>query len=283
MSGSPGEPSRAATLAVVKAEPPGEESLASLRVLVAEDSVVNQKVVQFQLRKLGCHVDSVLDGEEALAAVRTKSYDVILMDCQMPKVDGWEATRRIREMEKDGAARTWIIAMTAHSLVGDRERCIEGGMDEYLSKPVRFADLSKALAESPAAARAVLAEAVRPPVNVVCQEKISSFRQLEEESGQSVLGSVVELFVERTPPMFDEIRRALPGGDMMRIARFAHTIKGSCSNFGAHRMKAACERLEAAVAGNEGPARLVEILGEIEREFGYVRMALQIEVEAKSA
>jgi HPt (histidine-containing phosphotransfer) domain-containing protein len=98
-----------------------------------------------------------------------------------------------------------------------------------------------------------------------------------------VLGSVVELFVERTPPMFDEIRRALPGGDMMRIARFAHTIKGSCSNFGAHRMKAACERLEAAVAGSEGPARLVEILGEIEREFGYVRMALQIEVEAKSA
>ena len=283
MSGSPGEPSWAATLAVVKAERPGEESLASLRVLVAEDSVVNQKVVQFQLRKLGCHVDSVLDGEEALAAVRTKSYDVILMDCQMPKVDGWEATRRIREMEKDGAARTWIIAMTAHSLVGDRERCIEGGMDEYLSKPVRFADLSKALSESPAAVRAVLAEAVRPPANVVCQEKISSFRQLEEESGQSVLGSVVELFVERTPPMFEEIRRALPGGDTMRIARFAHTIKGSCSNFGAHRMKAACERLEAAVAGNEGPARLVEILGEIEREFGYVRMALQIEVEAKSA
>ena len=268
---------------VVKAESFAEDACASLRVLVAEDSVVNQKVVQFQLRKLGCHVDSVLDGEAALEAVRLKTYDVILMDCQMPKVDGWEATRRIRKMESGGTERTWIIAMTAHSLAGDRERCIEGGMDDYLSKPVRFSDLANALAHSPAAARSVLVDAVRSPANVVCQEKISSFRQLEEESGQCVLGSVVEIFIERTPPMFAEARQALSGGEMTRIARIAHTVKGSCSNFGAHRMKAACERLEAAVEGKENEARIAEILGEIEREFGYVRMALQHELEAKSA
>jgi len=228
-------------------------------------------------------VDCVPDGEEALAAVQQKSYDVILMDCQMPKLDGWEATRKIREREIGSGARVWIIAMTAHSLVGDRERCLDGGMDDYLSKPVRFADLSKALAQSPAAARAVIIEAVMAPENVVCQEKISSFRQLEEESGQSVLGSVVELFVLRTPPMFEEIRRALPEGDSKKIARVAHTIKGSSCNFGAHRMKAACERMEAAVAGNEGRAAMEAILSEMEREFGYVRLALLSEVEAKSA
>ena len=283
LGSSPGVSLGSPAQAAVQGERFGENFFASLRVLVAEDSVVNQKVVQFQLRKLGCQVDSALDGEEALTAARQKSYDVILMDCQMPKVDGWQVTRQIREMEKGGSERTWIIAMTAHSLVGDRERCIENGMDDYLSKPVRFADLSKALAQSPGAVRAVLADAVQTPANVVCQERISSFRELEAESGQSVLGSVVGLFVERTPPMFDEVRRALSGSDTLRIARVAHTIKGSCSNFGAHRMTAACELLEAAVAGNESQARLEEILAEIEREFVYVRLALQNEVEAKSA
>ena len=278
-----GASSRIVRQAAVKGEPFGEAALASLRVLVAEDSVVNQKVVQFQLRKLGCHMEAVLDGEAALEAVRQNSYDVILMDCQMPKLDGWETTRRIREMESGGAERTWIIAMTAHSLAGDRERCIEGGMDDYLSKPVRFADLSNALAQSPAAARAVLMDAVRSPANVVCQDKISSFRQLEQESGQPILGSVVDLFIERTPPMFAEVRRALSSGDTALISRVAHTIKGSCSNFGAHRMRAACERIEAAVADGENSVKLEEILDEIEREFGYVRMALRNEMEAKSA
>ncbi len=271
----------AAKLAAAMPEPSGDGAFRSLRVLVAEDSVVNQKVVQFQLRKFGCKVvDTVPDGEEVLLALGKNSYDVILMDCQMPKLDGWEATRRIRDMEKGRDERTWIIAMTAHSLVGDRERCIDGGMDDYLSKPVRFGDLSKALERSPAAARCVRDDAAPSPANVVCQEKISSFRQLEEESGQAVLGSVIELFIARTPPMFQEARRAVSSNDAKRIARLAHTIKGSGSNFGAHRLTAACERLEAAVAGSENHAQMDGILDEIEREFSFVRTALEHELEA---
>ena len=245
--------------------------------------MVNQKVVQFQLRKFGCKVDTVPDGEQALLALEKNSYDVILMDCQMPRLDGWEATRRIREMEKGRDGRTWIIAMTAHSLVGDRERCIEGGMDDYLSKPVRFGDLSKALERSPAAARCVQDAAMPSPANVVCQEKISSFRQLEEESGQAVLGSVIALFISRTPPMFREARHAVTSNDAKGIVRLAHTIKGSGSNFGAHRLAAACERLEAAVAGSENQTQMDGILNEIEREFSFVRVALEHEMEAKSA
>ena len=271
-----------APLPQVATESPLRSALRSLYVLVAEDSVVNQKVVQFQLRKLGCKVDSVMDGEEALLAVRKRTYDVILMDCQMPRLDGWETTRRIRQMEKGRPQRTWIIAMTAHSLVGDRERCIEAGMDAYLSKPMRFGDLATALEQTPAAHREISADGTLVVANVVCREKISSFRQLEEESGQTVLVSVIDLFIERTPPMFKEARRAVLSNDAPRVARLAHTMKGSCSNFGAHRMLAACARLEAAAIGDDmrGGSGLVD---EIEREFSFVRTALENELEAKTS
>ena len=257
-------------------------AFSSLRVLIAEDSAVNQKVVQFQLRKLGCKVDSVFDGEEVLLALRKKSYDVILMDCQMPRLDGWETTRRIRQNEKGRTGRTWIIAMTAHSLVGDRDRCMETGMDDYLSKPVRFDDLASALGQCPASRRPVPGETRQGAGDVVCREKISSFRQLEEESGATVLVSVIDLFIERTPPMFKEVRRAVMSNDLTRILRLAHTIKGSCSNFGAHRMKSACDRLEAAAAGDGDRTAMVGLLDEIEREFGLVCTALQMELEATS-
>lgn len=257
-------------------------AFSSLRVLIAEDSAVNQKVVQFQLRKLGCKVDSVFDGEEVLLALRKKSYDVILMDCQMPRLDGWETTRRIRQNEKGRTGRTWIIAMTAHSLVGDRDRCMETGMDDYLSKPVRFDDLASALGQCPASRRPVPGETRQAAGDVVCREKISSFRQLEEESGATVLVSVIDLFIERTPPMFKEVRRAVMSNDLTRILRLAHTIKGSCSNFGAHRMKSACDRLEAAAAGDGDRTAMVGLLDEIEREFGLVCTALQMELEATS-
>ena len=261
---------------------PSAGVFASLRVLVAEDSIVNQKVVQFQLRKLGCKVDFVFDGEEVLLSLRKKSYDVILMDCQMPRLDGWETTRRVRQMEKSRTERIWIIAMTAHSLVGDRDRCMETGMDDYLSKPVRFDDLASALAHCPASRRIVPGDSRHALGDVVCREKISGFRQLEEESGTTVLVSVIDLFIERTPPMFKEVRRAVMSNDVTRIARLAHTIKGSCSNFGAHRMKAACDRLEVAANGDGSRAGMVLMLDEIEREFASVRDALQNELEATS-
>ena len=160
---------------------------------------------------------------------------------------------------------------------------MEAGMDDYLSKPVRFGDLGAALQQSPAARRGVPANAAPAVENVVCQERLSSFRQLEAECGQTVLVSVIDLFIERTPPMFQEARRAVKSDDTLRLARLAHTMKGSCSNFGAHRMLAACERLEAAARGNGGREGMEGMLDEIEREFASVRTALENELEVKSA
>jgi protein-histidine pros-kinase len=111
---------------------------------VAEDNVVNQRVVLRSLERAGYRVDVVADGEQAVAAFESHAYDLILMDVQMPRLDGWEAAARIRASER--GARVPIVALTAHAMAGDRERCLQAGMDDYLSKPVQLARLHEVMA-----------------------------------------------------------------------------------------------------------------------------------------
>jgi signal transduction histidine kinase/CheY-like chemotaxis protein len=146
-------PGSAAPFAITVKPPPD----AKLRVLLVEDNAVNQQVARQQLKKFGCQPVLVTDGEQAVAAVRAADYDLVFMDCQMPGMDGFEATRQIRAWEAERRAQgqvfpsLHIIAMTANAMVGDREACLAAGMDDYVSKPVHVEELGRAIARSPAA------------------------------------------------------------------------------------------------------------------------------------
>lgn len=249
----------------------------TLRILVAEDSPVNQKVVLYQLQKIGYNATIVPDGEAVLHAVAETDYDLILMDCQMPLLDGYEAARRIRSTEH--GQRPWIVAMTAHSLAGDRERCLAAGMDDYVSKPVRLDELNAAI-ERCIGLRSITKNGSDAPWDAALDGSVlDGFREMEAESGQSILSGLITLFLENTPTVFAEAREALEDTDAVRLSRAAHTLKGSCSNFGAHRLQKVCDQLEkTANAGDLDAAR--RILEDAEREFGYVRVALEHELPA---
>ena len=247
-----------------------------IRVLIAEDNPVNQKVAACQLERFAIRPDMVGNGRLALEAASRQSYDVILMDCQMPELDGYAATRELRASE-GGNRHTWIIAMTANSLEGDREKCLAAGMDDYLSKPIKPDALAAALCTY---AKRVPKPATAKPAamtgRIFDPHIVAGFREMGADEGGQLLDSLIETFLENTPQVIAAAREALARRAVAELERAAHTLKGSSSNFGAERMGAACAELErAAHDGALGGA--VAMIDAIETEFASVRIALERE------
>jgi two-component system sensor histidine kinase/response regulator len=213
------------------------------RILLAEDNDVNQQVALGNLRKLGYKADLATNGLEVLDALQKKQYDIILMDCQMPELDGYAATREIRKREKFGH-RTWIIAMTANVMVGDREKCIEAGMDDYISKPIRRNEL-----------RVALENCVPEPASSVDE---SALHSLQEES-EDDLSELVEIFTSSAPTTMAQIRDALQRSNASDLYMAAHTLKGSCSNLGKSPLRDLGAQIELIARDGtiEGTADLV--------------------------
>jgi CheY-like chemotaxis protein/HPt (histidine-containing phosphotransfer) domain-containing protein/two-component sensor histidine kinase len=202
------------------------------RLLVVEDNAVNQRVVEAMLAKRGFAVDCAGNGREALSALAAAHYDLVFMDCQMPEMDGYQATGAIRAREDGTSAHLTVVAMTAHALKGDRERCLAAGMDDYLSKPLRPAELDAVLERwlgaTPAGPAAAVPEATAAGA-LVDEARMRVFRDDYPE----IIEQLVELFADSTPPLLSELRAGSERGDGDAVRRAAHKLKGSCQNIGA--------------------------------------------------
>jgi two-component system sensor histidine kinase/response regulator len=229
--------------------------LEGVRVLLAEDNPVNQRIVARILEKAGCSVEVASDGRQAIKVLVQDEFDLVLMDVQMPHMDGFEATAAIRS---DGRFRSLpIIAMTAHAMKGDRERCLQAGMNDYVSKPVHTEQLLGAIAKW--TERADAADGADSPVDME--------DALGRVSGDAeVWLEVAGIFLEDTPNRLDKIEAAVEAGDAETVQKEAHSIKGAAANVGAKPLLGAASELEAA--GRE--SRFDEIgdaLGRLRGEF----------------
>ena len=244
----------------------------TLRVLVAEDNRVNQLVVTRILEKLGHQVTVVGNGREALAAVETGKFDLIVMDVQMPEMDGLDATMAIRTWEKTTGTHVPIVAMTAHAMKGDRERCLAAGMDAYTSKPIRVKELERAITELIGPR-----DWAKVPVSEPDQADsvIDPAALLAGVDGnRRLLRDLIRLFLADYPKRLAGIKEAIRRGDAEGLRRAAHALKGSVGNFRAKKALAAAHRLE--ILGAEGDLATASRTGAtLESELTLLRKELK--------
>ncbi len=244
------------------------------RVLLAEDNAVNQKLAVSLLAKQGHEVIVAHDGREATAALEQDSFDLVLMDLEMPNMNGLEATAHIREREANTGRHTPIVAMTAHAMKGDRERCLAGGMDGYLSKPIRASQLTQVLADFDVLG-AQPARVSAPPLPLSADHSdgdILDRAAILARVGHDVelLKDLVSVFLDECPKLLGNVRAAVKAGDSHKLKLAAHTLKGAVSNFSTWPAFEAALRLETMghtgdlVHAAEGLAALEAALARLE-------------------
>jgi PAS domain S-box-containing protein len=235
-----------------------------LRILVAEDNAVNQKVATSMLLRMGYTCDLANNGREAVLAVQNTTYDVVLMDVLMPELDGMRASQAIRDLA-DIEFQPRIIAMTANAMEGDREACLQAGMDDYVSKPVRVEDLVAALLLVPASSAAPTSTAAsaqhnglirstslppdrdappRPVGHHDAEALLTALRETVGDQADILLPELSELFQEEGPRLLAAIREAINDADHQQLAAAAHTLKSSSASLGSRELPKVCEQLE---------------------------------------
>jgi signal transduction histidine kinase/DNA-binding response OmpR family regulator/HPt (histidine-containing phosphotransfer) domain-containing protein len=266
------------------------EALLPRHVLVVDDNSINQTLAARMLEKLGCQVDVAANGLEAVAAVEQQRYDAVLMDCQMPEMDGFEATMAVRRMPTE-RSRTPIIAMTAGAMSGEREKCLAAGMDEYITKPITIAALNDVLGSCTAAVPGPAGPdpagpglpgpthagsnptgpdhpvaAVAPPPPDVDTDVLDELRELAGDG----LGDLMALFLRETQTRLMALRAAAEPLDRTELSRVAHGVAGSSVSFGACALAARCRELEKTSATAD-PADLATLVNHIESDFARAR------------
>ncbi|MFP3868839.1 MAG: response regulator [Desulfobacteraceae bacterium] len=239
-----------------------------LQILLAEDNAVNQKVALRLLERLGYRADVVANGLEALEAVQRQLYDVVLMDVQMPEMDGLEASRRIKQ-SKQSARAPRIIALTADAMPGDREKCLAAGMDDYITKPIHVEALVAALARVRPQPEP---EEMEPEASTVIDLK--QFEEFRSTMGADFIGEILAVFSEDAPGLLQNLQQARADNDSERFRRAAHSLKSNSAAFGAVTLTELARELE--MLGKEGRlAGAGEKLAQAEAEYQQVEQALK--------
>jgi two-component system sensor histidine kinase/response regulator len=297
-------------------EPAGARPRRRARVLLAEDNPVNVEVARAMLGSLGLDVHIARHGAEALTAMRAQYFDAVLMDCQMPVMDGYAATAAIRRLERDGSAQPAgraagrhvpVIAITANALQGDREACIAAGMDDYLSKPFSRQDLRATLgrwialpadaavfddgpahavsvsASAPATIQpAARAAAPRVPAGTAINERaLDAIRALSAERGAALVHKVVSTWVDDTPQHLAGLHQAIAAHDTTSVRKVAHSLKSGSANVGADHFARLCRQLEQ-LGREQALDGAATILQDMEHEFTAVRHSLNAILEKET-
>jgi CheY-like chemotaxis protein/HPt (histidine-containing phosphotransfer) domain-containing protein len=232
-----------------------------LRILLVEDNAVNQQLALLLLQKLGYRADVAANGVEALEALQRQPYDVVLMDVEMPEMDGLEATRRLRERSPIGPH---VVAVTANALQGERERCLAAGMNDYMTKPLRLEDLAAALSRSPRVDDGGAASTV----DVEVLRRLAA--SLGEGGGDAVRG-LIDTFRSHAPDLLASLRRGVEDGDREAVRVAAHTLKSNAAMFGASALAEVSKLVEASASGgtfDEDPRQVDRVASELERATG---------------
>jgi len=252
------------------------------RILLAEDNTTNQLVAMGILNKLGLSADAVADGEEVIQSLTTIPYDVVLMDVHMPLMDGYQATREIRDPEsKVLNHKIPIIAMTANAMIGDREKCLEAGMDDYVSKPVSPRALADVLAkwlpdpkESGITQQFDLSgdSADTPIIQPAVFDRDSMVARLMHD--KDLISLVVKSFLEDIPRQISTLKETLESGDSSEVERLCHTIKGASSNVGGELLRAVAAEMEKYGKADD-LASVKEKVDELEEQFSLLKGKLE--------
>jgi CheY-like chemotaxis protein/HPt (histidine-containing phosphotransfer) domain-containing protein len=243
------------------------DNFAGARILLVEDNTVNQMVATTMLQAAGCIVEVAGNGREALERLERNRYQLVLMDCQMPEMDGYAATTEWRRRERASGAHQPIVALTANAMEGDRERCVAAGMDDYLAKPFRreqmLAMLRRYLHCEEPATPVHPAPAEAPAASDFDPKALDNLRQIERGGAPGLVTKVLETYIVSARELVESLGRSLVAGDLKELHRAAHTLKSSSANVGAMALAALARQLEsdAAAQRTESAEDLIHRIG----------------------
>jgi len=259
-----------------------------LKILLADDNVVNQKVASQILERMGYRADVANNGLEIIESLRRQQYDIVLCDVQMPEMDGLEATRHILQEWPQPKDRPWIIAITASALQGDKEKCLQAGMDDYITKPVRIEELQAVLLRWGAQEQCRVTNEAKDLTqtsnnpsngspasssNAIDLSALTELREMQSENEADIVNELVRLFIRDSVSRLASIRSALADSDFQAVQREAHALKGGCSNIGALGMASISANIEQSARQN-GLEGITILFVELETAFERVKEAL---------